>query len=570
MLQGIILSRGMALGELYVYTPYIPRIEPGPCSPEETVGQRDAYRKARDGAARELEVLIENLRTQKKGESDIFSAHLEIVNDEVISEEIEDAILCELSTAGEAVDRIYRNYSKAVSKAKDPLIQERARDMDDVRNRILRNLQGLPEQGLSCLTRPCIVATKEVLPSEIAQMDPALILGIITQEGSSTCHAAIMTRNMGIPAIFGIDGLMKQVTTGMQAILDGEEGLVLLEPDKVLRAEYQKREAAFRRQAQEAKEYREREAVTGDGRKIEICLNLGDEQVPPELGLCDGVGLLRSEFLFMNSDHLPTEEEQFQVYRSILEAAGGKPVTLRTLDIGGDKQLEYLPLPKEENPFLGVRALRLCFQRPEIMRTQLRAALRASIYGTLWLMFPMVGSLEDWQRARAFYETIRSELTDEGIPVSEQLRLGVMIEIPSAALLAGALAQEVDFASVGTNDLCQYLFAADRTNREVESYAQKYSPVLLGLLGQIAAEFEKAGKPLSICGELGGDTLATAALVGLGYRKLSMSPICIGGVKRVICQGSYESMRTLAGKILKQKTQDEAVMLLRNYEKGKN
>lgn len=219
---------------------------------------------------------------------------------------------------------------------------------------------------------------------------------------------------------------------------------------------------------------------------------------------------------------------------------------------------------------MGVRALRLCFQRPEIMRTQLRAALRASIYGTLWLMFPMVGSLEDWQRARAFYETIRSELTDEGIPVSEQLRLGVMIEIPSAALLAGTLAQEVDFASVGTNDLCQYLFAADRTNREVESYAQKYSPVLLGLLGQIAAEFEKAGKPLSICGELGGDTLATAALVGLGYRKLSMSPICIGGVKRVICQGSYESMRTLAGKILKQKTQDEAVMLLRNYEKGKN
>ena len=564
MLKGIKVSRGIALGRLYVYTPFVPQVEQGPCAPGEEEAQRRAYLRAKEAAAAELRGLVEALQA-RGGQGDIFGAHLEILDDVVMEEEILAAIAEERATAGEAVDRVYRAYAKVVGRAKDPVIRERARDLDDVRGRVLRNLQGVPEKNLAGLTQPCIVAAGELLPSQIAPMDPAGVQGLAAQEGSATCHAAIVAQNLGLPAVFGIAGLLEQAQDGTRAVLDAEAGALLLDPDDEAWAEYEGRARRARKLAKQAAAYAGLPAVTLDGRRVDICLNLGDGGLPPELAQSDGVGLLRTEFLFMQKDHLPTEEEQFLAYRQVLEGAGGKPVTLRTLDIGGDKQLPYLPLPKEENPFMGARALRLCFARPEVFRTQLRAALRASVYGQLWLMFPMVGSLDDWRRARGVYLDVKQELAAEGVPVADNIRLGVMIEIPSAALLARQLAAEADFASVGTNDLCQYLFAADRTNKDVAPYAQKYAPVLLGLLGQMAAAFDAAGKPLSICGELGGDALATAALVGLGYKKLSMSPVHMGYVKQIICTGRYADMQELAYSALKQQTQSEAEALLNEY-----
>ena len=530
MLKGVRISRGVALGRLYLYAPFVPQVEQGPCMPGGEEAQRQAYRRAKEASAKELLGLAEALQARGSAQSGIFQAHLEILDDVVMEEEILDAITQERATAGEAVDRVYRAYAKAVARAREPVIRERARDLDDVRGRILRNLQGVP-----------------------------------AQKGSATCHAAIVAQSLGLPAVFGIEGLMEQAQDGVRAVLDGEEGTLVLAPDDETWAHYERQALRARRLAKQAAAYMERPAVTLDGCRVDICLNLGDGVLPPELAQSDGVGLLRTEFLFMPKGQLPAEEEQFTAYRQVLEGAGGKPVTLRTLDIGGDKQLPYLPLPREENPFLGVRAVRLCFARPQIFRTQLRAALRASVYGQLWLMFPMVGSLDDWRRAREAFLDVKEELTASGVPVAGSIRLGVMIEVPSAALLARQLAAEVDFASVGTNDLCQYLFAADRTNRDVAPYAQKYAPVLLELLGGIAAAFDAAGKPLSICGELGGDALATAALVGLGYRKLSMPPVHMGYVKQVICTGRCADMQKLARSLLERQTQSEAEALLHRY-----
>ena len=565
MLKGIRISRGVALGRLYLYVPFVPQVEQGPCMPGGEEAQRKAYLRAKKASAKELCDLAEALQAHGSAQSGIFQAHLEILDDVVMEEEILDAITQERATAGEAVDRVYRVYAKAVARAGEPVIRERARDLDDVRGRILRNLQGVPEKNLAGLTQPCIVAAEELLPSQIAQMNPAVVQGLAAQKGSATCHAAIVAQSLGLPAVFGIEGLMEQAQDGVRAVLDGEEGTLVLAPDDETWAHYERQALRARRLAKQAAAYMERPAVTLDGCRVDICLNLGDGVLPPELAQSDGVGLLRTEFLFMQKEHLPTEEEQFTAYRQVLEGARGKPVTLRTLDIGGDKQLPYLPLPREENPFLGVRAVRLCFARPQIFRTQLRAALRASVYGQLWLMFPMVGSLDDWRRAREAFLDVKEELTASGVPVAGSIRLGVMIEVPSAALLARQLAAEVDFASVGTNDLCQYLFAADRTNKDVAPYAQKYAPVLLELLGNVAAAFNAAGKPLSICGELGGDALAAAALVGLGYRKLSMPPVHMGYVKQVICTGRCADMQKLARSLLERQTQSEAEALLNRY-----
>ena len=353
---------------------------------------------------------------------------------------------------------------------------------------------------------------------------------------------------MSTPAVLGAEGIMIGLRDRQEVVLDAVDGVILTDIDDEARAFYEKkREETLRRQAH-TKQYIGREPVTPDGVRIAVELNIASAE-PQELEgarYTDGVGLFRSEFLYMGRSTLPTEEEQFQAYRKVLMTYGERPVILRTLDIGGDKPLDCLDIPKGDNPFLGNRALRLCFQHPEVFRTQLRAALRASVYGQLWLMFPMVASMDDIRRAKGCLEQARDELTAEGIPFSPEMKVGIMVEIPSIAIIADQAAKEVDFASIGTNDLTQYLTAVDRGDPAVRSYYQTYHPALFRLIGYVVKAFSACGKPVGVCGEMGGDPLAAAVLMGLGMRQLSMGAASVAAVKQMILSTSCETARTLA------------------------
>ena len=396
-LHGNGVSKGIAIGKTFSYQPYVPTIQEMTVSDEEIPQQINAYEQAQAAAQKELQEIVRQLENTASDKAKIFEAHLEMLEDEAVDELIRENIESENYTAAYAIHLGYTTYEKLLKKAKDALIAERAADLVDVKNRLLRCLEGKEEKNLSRLSEPVIVVAHDLLPSDTATMDQANVLGILTETGGATSHSAIIARSYGIPAILGIPNVLASIPSQSEIILDAFEGTVLVEPTSEQKEAYSQRRTAFLKKQEEDLRYRLLPGATSDGTSVDIGLNIGsaDPLELQELDCADYIGLFRTEFLYMNSDHLPTEEEQFEAYRRVLVAAGDKPVTLRTLDIGGDKSLSYMELPKEDNPFLGKRALRLCFDEPDLFRAQIRAALRASAYGNLWLMFPMVGSLED-------------------------------------------------------------------------------------------------------------------------------------------------------------------------------
>ena len=383
-------------------------------------------------------------------------------------------------------------------------------------------------------------------------MDVSHVLGIAAAVGGYTSHSAIISRSYGIPAILGIPDLLHNVRDGDVVILDACEGKLLTGLDNRQLDLYTKKREQFAAEASDLLQYLKNDARTKNGVRIDIGLNIGSSREDELAGAdySDYVGLFRTEFLYMNSSSCPDEECQFRAYRKVLEAYGDRPVTLRTLDIGGDKTLPYMELPREDNPFLGCRALRLSFEREEVFRTQLRAALRASVYGNLWIMLPMVASLDDVRRAKKLIDSVKKELSAQALPYSDTVKVGVMIEIPSAALIADLLAKEVDFASIGTNDLCQYLTATDRLNPTVSEYYQSCHPAMFRLAAYVIDAFNKARKPISVCGEMGGDCLFAPVLVGLGLRKLSMSGSAVAGIKKVLSRLTTIEMKEMADWVL--------------------
>jgi len=442
----------------------------------------------------------------------------------------------------------------------DPLIKERVADLIDVEKRILRNLEHKKAVNLSSLNEDVIVFAHDLLPSDTATMDKSHVKGIITEVGSNTSHAAIIARSYHIPALIGANLEFIQSILGKPIILDTILCEMITDYDASTRMEYQKIAKAFYDNEHLLNQYLAQKAITKDGTSIEIHLNIESDQ-DDALNLApyvEGVGLFRSEFLFMKNTQFPTLTEQKDAYESVSNKLYPKPVTLRTLDIGGDKKLSYFQLPKEENPFLGKRALRLCLDNIDMFKTQIKAALLASKQN-IQLMFPMVGSLEDIERAYQVVDACKSELKIEGLSYDEKLKLGIMIEIPSIALMSDEIAQIVDFASIGTNDLTQYLHAVDRMNSDLQDYYQNYSVALFRLLKQIQISFSHANKPLSICGELGGDPIGAPILVGLGYRKLSMSKSQVARVKSILCENTLSDLEMLAEKVLASKTHDEVL-----------
>lgn len=563
---GTAVSAGVVIGKVYLYERFVSDVSKCPMgTPAEEAAH---YLAARDAAQGELETLCQHFTELGDNEkASIFSAHLEILSDETMDEEIQAGISGGESSGPWVIRSVYEQYASMFEQLADPIIRERAVDLRDVCARLLRCWEGLPEQNLSALPEPVIIITHDLVPSDTATLDRNNVLGIVTEIGGSTSHSAIIARSYEIPAVLGVSGIVSQLEDRQEVILDAVDGAILTGFDEEVRSAYEaKRREILRRQAH-TKLYIDREPITPDGVRIAVELNIASAE-PQNLEYAkytDGVGLFRSEFLYMGRSALPTEEEQFQAYRKVLMTYGSRPVILRTLDIGGDKPLDCLDIPKEDNPFLGNRALRLCFQHPDMFRTQLRASLRASVYGNLWLMFPMVASMDDIRRAKSCLESAKAELTAEGIPFSPDLKVGIMVEIPAIAFLADQAAREVDFASIGTNDLTQYLTAVDRGNPEVRAYYQTYHPSLFRLIGYVVRSFAAQGKPVGVCGEMGGDPLAAAVLIGLGMRQLSMGAASVASIKQMILSTSCETAKALAETVCGLSTADEVRKYLKEH-----
>lgn len=566
-IQGKAVSEGIAVGRLYIY-------EQGAAEKESNEGewdsQKERYLAACASVKEDLTALIEKISQEgdeRKGFGNIFEAHKAIVEDEAMNEEILD-LLDEDTDAVQAVSEVYDAYTLLLGKTKDPMIRERTADLEDVKNRLLRAMKGIASSGLSCLPEKAVVAAKDLLPSDTADMDREHIIGIITEAGGTTSHSAIIARGYGIPSVSGIR--MESLKQVENVIVDGKEGVVFTDPDRELIQKYEEEGIRFKREKQRTEEYFRADAVTTDGLRVPVKLNIEgmSAEVKNYVKFTDGVGLFRTEFLYMGKSELPSEEEQFQEYKRAVEAFDCKSVTVRTLDIGGDKKAECLKMASENNPFLGNRALRLCLGRPEIFVTQLKALLRAGCHGNLQVMFPMVSCVEDVRAAKHYWEKAIEELKTEGKPFNADIKLGVMIEIPAAALTAAEIAKEVDFASIGSNDLCQYTMAADRMNPDVNSYYRTFHPAMFRMIQMVIEGFHHEGKPVSVCGEMGGDVRAALALTGMGIDALSMSASNVAAVKRMLVSLNSKEAAEIARTVCHNSTEQQNLDLLEEYMRG--
>ena len=564
ILKGNPVSRGIALAKVFVYKAFKADVHESYFEAGQETAMYKQFTDALAVAQEELEAIVASLSAESPEKAKIFSAHIEILNDEEVAEEVKDMIFSGRAMPDYAVHTVFSQFAILLEKAKDPLIAARAADLRDVRNRVLRILKGEKEQNLSNLRDKVVVVAHDLLPSDTATLDRAHVMGIVTEVGGATSHTAIIARSYKIPAVLGVPSATEILKNGEPVILDALKGQVMLEPERETVQEYEEKLEKYIQDEKQTAEYLDRIPLVASGERYSIGLNIGSTEPDEGFKYVDFVGLFRTEFLYMESEHLPTEDEQFAAYRKVLANAMGNPVTLRTLDIGGDKSLRYMELPKEDNPFLGNRALRLCLEMPDLFKTQLRAALRASAYGEMKIMFPMVGTIDDVRAGNAAVEEVKAELLAEGIPFDEKINVGIMIEIPSIALIADMAAKETDFASVGTNDLTQYLHAVDRMNPKLTNYYQSSSPAMFRILGKIFKEYNKAGKSVSVCGELAGEPLAAIVLFGLGLRKFSMNASNIALVKRTLSLFTLKETEEIAENVMNMETQADVMAYLKD------
>ncbi|MCL2800754.1 MAG: phosphoenolpyruvate--protein phosphotransferase [Treponema sp.] len=565
-LQGKGAAPGVAVGRVYVYNKKISIPAERFISAGEEQSHLNRYLSVKEQALEELEKIKVSMSKVDPSKAEIFGAQKEIIEDIIINEEIPAKIKNERWAGDWAIYTVYETVLSVLRKTADSLIAERSSDFEDVRALLLRFWNNETTTGLSDLAEPVIIAAEDLLPSDIGAIgDKKNILAILLEKGGITSHTAIIAKSCGIPAVVCVSQLLEHVKNSQLAAVNADEGKIILDPDNAIVGDYNKKKEIFLNEKKETAAFLKNDGCTACGVKIDIGLNISSADAS-ELGASeytDSVGVFRTEFIYMGRSTLPTEEEQFLIYKKTLESYGDRPVVLRTLDIGGDKKLESTELPREDNPFLGNRALRFCFSRPDIFKTQIRATLRASVFGNLWLMLPMVGSLDDIRKAKEFITLTKKELKKENKPFKE-IKIGIMIEIPAIAYIADLAAKEVDFASIGSNDLIQYLCAADRMNSAVEEYYQSFHPSMLRLIKETIAAFDSAGKPISICGEMGSDPLAIPVLLGLGMRKLSMGSASVAAVKRVLAGLTIVQCEELAAGALQLSTADEIKEFLNN------
>ena len=498
---------------------------------------------------------------EKMGEDKaaIFDGHIMLLEDDDLISEVEDKIKGDGLPAAKALHDGINEYCDMISQLDDPYLRERAADLKDIGKRWLKNLLGMKIHDLSNLEPGTIVVTEDLTPSDTAQLDLENCIGFITEVGGKTAHSAIMARSLELPAVVGVKGILTEVKDGELVVMDGETGELYLEPSEELISEYVKKQEALRKEKEELRKLIHEDAVTVDGRKVDIWGNIGspnDVDAVIESG-ATGIGLYRTEFLFMNSDHFPTEEEQYQAYRVVAEKMQGKPVTIRTMDIGGDKELPYLDLPKELNPFLGYRAIRISLENKDMFKTQLRAILRASQYGQIKIMYPMISSINEIRKANAILEECKKELDEIGKIYDRNIKVGIMVETPAVAFRAKYFAKECDFFSIGTNDLTQYTLAVDRGNEKIANLYDTYNPAVLQAIKMLIDGAHEGGIKISMCGEFAGDENAIAILFGMGLDAFSMSGISIPRVKRIIMKLNKKECENLVERILTLSTASE-------------
>lgn len=549
--QGKGVSEGLAMAQIYLFTPKLPEISRQPAADAEAeVAKLEATLAA---AEEELRGLYETAK-EKMGEqeAEIFDAHLTILGDEYsVREPIIQRIRDQKQNAAAAIEDQFDELAQMFRSLGDELMAERAADAEDLKQQLLRICLGCGRQDLSVLPGDVIVLAEELTPSDTVRMDTAHVKGIATRLGGATAHSAIIARTLGIPAAAGIDGWQTEALNGHMAILDGADGTLTVDPTDEETACYQSRKAQADCEAQALEAFRTCPSQTKDGAALEICANIGTPQEAQQAMKygADGVGLFRSEFLFMDRDALPTEDEQFEAYRTAAQTMAGKPLIIRTLDVGGDKKLPTLELPHEDNPFLGFRAIRMTLSHPEIFRPQLRAILRAAAYGDVRVMFPMIGSMDQLREAKALLREQEQTLQAEGV-LTGPVKVGMMVEIPAAAVLAEEFAKEVDFFSIGTNDLTQYTLAVERGNAAVAHLYAPEHPAVLRLIAMTAQAAAERHIPCGMCGEAAGDPKLAPAFVGMGVNELSMSPRRVPAVRKLLSGLTMDECRQAAEKLL--------------------
>ncbi|GET11069.1 phosphoenolpyruvate--protein phosphotransferase [Ligilactobacillus agilis] len=569
VLKGIAASDGIAAAKAYML------VQPDLSFTETSIDDPEAEVKRLDDALaaskKELE-LIKAKATENLGpeEAEVFEAHLTILADPELIGQIKDKINSDKVNAEAALKSVTDMFiSMFESMTDNAYMQERAGDIRDVTKRVMSHLLGVTLPNPALINEEVVIVAHDLTPSDTAQLDRNFVKGFITDIGGRTSHSAIMSRTLEIAAVVGSGNATSEVKDGDMVIIDGIEGDAIINPSEDQLAEYKQKAADFAAQKSEWKLLKDAKSVTADGKEVTLAANIGtpDDVVGANDNGAEAVGLFRSEFLYMNSAELPTEDEQFEAYKKAIEGMNGKQVVVRTMDIGGDKELPYLPLPKEENPFLGYRAIRISLDRQDIFRTQLRALLRASAFGRLAIMFPMIATVNEFKQAKAIFEEEKANLVAAGVKVSDDIEVGMMMEIPAAAMIADKLAKYADFFSIGTNDLIGYTMAADRGNERVSYLYQPYNPSILRLVKRIIDASHAEGKWTGMCGEMAGDQVAVPLLAGLGLDEFSMSATSILKTRSLMKTLDTTKMQELADKALDCETAEEVTALVEEYTK---
>ncbi|HCW7611676.1 TPA: phosphoenolpyruvate--protein phosphotransferase [Staphylococcus aureus] len=569
LIKGIAASDGVAIAKAYLL------VEPDLTFDKnekvtDVEGEVAKFNSAIEASKVELTKIRNNAEVQLGADkAAIFDAHLLVLDDPELIQPIQDKIKNENANAATALADVTTQFVTIFESMDNEYMKERAADIRDVSKRVLSHILGVELPNPSMIDESVVIVGNDLTPSDTAQLNKEFVQGFATNIGGRTSHSAIMSRSLEIPAIVGTKSITQEVKQGDMIIVDGLNGDVIVNPTEDELIAYQDKRECYFADKKELQKLRDADTVTVDGVHAELAANIGTPNDLPgviENG-AQGIGLYRTEFLYMGRDQMPTEEEQFEAYKEVLEAMDGKRVVVRTLDIGGDKELSYLNLPEEMNPFLGYRAIRLCLAQQDIFRPQLRALLRASVYGKLNIMFPMVATINEFREAKAILLEEKENLKNEGHDISDDIELGIMVEIPATAALADVFAKEVDFFSIGTNDLIQYTLAADRMSERVSYLYQPYNPSILRLVKQVIEASHKEGKWTGMCGEMAGDETAIPLLLGLGLDEFSMSATSILKARRQINGLSKNEMTELANRAVDCATQEEVIELVNNYVK---
>lgn len=536
--EGLIASNGVAIGNLYLFTRDKVVISDSKIGENDTKEEFAKVKKAIDDYINDLA----KLEGASEAQANIAKAHTELLSDPYFTDTIESKITNELKNSEMALDETIKEMVEIMSQIDDDYLRERASDYQDIGFQVMYKLKGITPKTLSNLDKGSIVISKELTPSDTSNMDKEAVVGFATDFGGKTSHTSIIAQTLDIPALVGMGDISKNVKGGEKAILDGNEGVLIVNPSEEELSKYELLIKEQKEKKERLKEIKDKEAISTDGKKIEVSANIGnieDLKLAIENG-CDGVGLFRTEFLYMQNSDFPSEESQFEVYKEATQMLGDKPLIIRTLDIGGDKGLDYFEFPKEDNPFLGYRAIRLCLDKKEMFKDQLRALVRASAFGNLKIMIPFVVNIDELKEARNLIEEIKKELDEKGIAYNKDLDVGIMVETSASIIMADKFIKYADFFSIGTNDLTQYTLAVDRGNEHIADYYSNFNPAVLRAIKHVIDVSHKAGKWTGMCGAFASDTQATKLLLGLGLDEFSGSSAKIAEIKDTILTSSQE------------------------------